>query len=199
MVYPARIGVTGVRGMIFRKGRKPRRRRLIAALVKDRSGTTAIEFAMLAIPFSLLVFAILESCISFAAQQLLINATDDIARQVRTGQLKLADLTDNKLGDLICARIDILVAAGCPGLAVDLRHFDTFQQAAALTIPFKDGDLDESGFKVDPGPSLSKNMLRVFYRWPVMTDFMRKAMSNLPDGKTLLFATTTWQNEPFDD
>ena len=46
---------------------------------------------------------------------------------------------------------------------------------------------------------MSKNMLRVFYKWPVMTDFMRKVMSNLKDGKTLHFATVTWQNEPFDD
>jgi len=58
---------------------------------------------------------------------------------------------------------------------------------------------DTTGFDVDPGPSMSKNMLRVFYRWPVMTDFMRKSMSNLKDGKTLHFATVTWQNEPFDD
>jgi hypothetical protein len=62
-----------------------------------------------------------------------------------------------------------------------------------------DRDLDTSGFAVTPGPSMTKNMLRVFYKWPVMTDFMRKSMSNLKDGKTLHFATVTWQNEPFDD
>ncbi len=46
---------------------------------------------------------------------------------------------------------------------------------------------------------MSKNMLRVFYKWPVITDFMSKLVSNLKDGKTLHFATVTWQNEPFDD
>ena len=34
---------------------------------------------------------------------------------------------------------------------------------------------------------MSKNMLRVFYKWPVITDFMSKLMSNLKDGKTLHF------------
>ncbi len=62
-----------------------------------------------------------------------------------------------------------------------------------------DRDLDVSTFKVDPGPALSKNMLRVFYEWPVMTDFMAKSMSNLKNGRTLLFSTVTWQNEPFSD
>ena len=50
-----------------------------------------------------------------------------------------------------------------------------------------------------PGKALTKNMLRVFYKWPVITDFMRKSMSNLKGSKTLHFASVTWQNEPFDD
>ena len=42
-------------------------------------------------------------------------------------------------------------------------------------------------------------MLRVFYKWPVITDFMSKLVSNIQGGKTLHIATATWQNEPFDD
>ena len=167
---------------------------------RNRDGSAAIEFAALAIPFGLLVFAILESCISFAAQQVLANATDDIARQLRTGQVKAADVTETSLKKMVCDRIDIVVSSGCPGLEVDLREFNTFAEAAAVRIKIgADGDIDTSDFDVDPGPSMTKNMLRVFYRWPVMTDLMRKSMSNLKDGKTLHFATATWQNEPFDD
>lgn len=178
-----------------------RRVALFGRFGRDRNGAVAIEFVLLAVPFALLVFAILESCISFAAQQVLANATDDIARQLRTGQIKAADVAGEQwLKDRICERIDILVASDCPGLEVDLREFDTFAEAAAVRIKIgSDGDLDTSDFDVDPGPSMTKNMLRVFYRWPIMTDFMRKSMSNLKDGKTLHFATATWQNEPFND
>lgn len=175
-----------------------RRRRL--RFGRDRRGSVAIEFAILAIPFSLLVFAILESCISFAGQQLLANATDNVARQLRTGQLKAGSVTEASLKKLICDDIGILVASGCPELVVDLREFATFEAAAAVRIKFTaDNDIDTTGFAVTPGPSMSKNMLRVFYRWPVITDFMRKSLSNLKGGKTLHFATATWQNEPFDD
>ena len=167
---------------------------------KDKRGAVAIEFVALAIPFSMLVFAILESCISFAAQQVLSNVTDDIARQLRTGQIKAANVNKASLTALVCNELDIIVASGCPGLEVDLRRFNTFAEAAAVRVRLTaDRDLDTSDFAVTPGPSMSKNMLRVFYRWPVMTDFMRKSMSNLKDGKTLHFATATWQNEPFDD
>lgn len=173
----------------------------LSRLRRDRSGSVAIEFTALAIPFALLVFAILESCISFAAQQVLANATDDIARQLRTGQIKAANVTEASLKQMICDRLSVVVASGCTSdLLVDLREFPTFAAAAAVRIKLtSDGDIDTAGFAVKPGPSMSKNMLRVFYRWPVITDFMRKSMSNLKGGKTLHFATATWQNEPFDD
>ena len=183
------------------KSREGRRRAgLLARFGRNRHGSVAIVFTALAIPFAMLVFAILESCISFAAQQVLSNATDDIARQLRTGQVKAADVNETALKKMICDRLDIVVASGCPDLVVDLREFPTFAAAAAVKIKLTtDGDIDTTGFAVKPGPSMSKNMLRVFYRWPVITDFMRKSMSNLKGGKTLHFATATWQNEPFDD
>ena len=174
---------------------------LLARFLRNRSGSTAIEFTLLSIPFAMLVFAILESCISFAGQQVMSNVTDDIARQLRTGQLKpSATLTETALKNMICDRLEIIVAEGCPGLEVDLQEYDTFEDAAKVRIKLTaDRDLDTSGFKVDPGLSQTKNMLRVFYKWPVITDFMSKLVSNLKGGKTLHFATVTWQNEPFDD
>lgn len=174
--------------------------RLVSRFFRDREGVAAIEFAALAIPFFLLLFAILETSISFAAQQMMTNATYDIARQFRTGELKPSDMKEDTLHDLLCERMDLLVSAGCPELEVDLRAYDTFEEAAKVRIKYTPGgDIDTTDFRVEPGYSTSKNMLRVFYRWPVMIDMMRKSMSNLPDNKTLLFATATWQNEPFDD
>ena len=182
---------------------KPARPSLLARFVGNRKGTTVIEFAVLAIPFALLVFAILESCISFAAQQLLTNATDDIARQVRTGQLKATDLDETTLRDKLCEKLSIMVGDSCNNatnkyLVFDLESYDTFAAAAQVrTKKTADGDIDDTGFGVHPGGPLTKNMLRVFYKWPVMTDFMAKTMSDLKGGRKLLFATVTWQNEPF--
>jgi Flp pilus assembly protein TadG len=182
---------------------KQRRRGFFASFLRDRSGSTAIEFTLLSIPFAALVFAILETCISFAGQQVMSNATDDIARQIRTGQLKPAALTQDALETLICDRLDVIVSpTTCPAsLEVDLHEYTTFAAAAAKRIKLTaDRDIDTTGFyPPTPGLSQSKNMLRVFYWWPVITDFMSKRISNIKDGKTLHFATVTWQNEPFDD
>jgi Flp pilus assembly protein TadG len=176
------------------------RRRLLLPFLRNSSGATGVEFAMLALPFSLFIFAILESCISFAGQQILANAADDIARQLRTGQIRAADMNEVKLKTMICDRLSIIVSKPCAGLLVDLRQYPTFEAAALEKIKYTaDRDIDTTGFAVTPGQSMSKNMLRVFYKWPVMTDFMRKSMSNLKDGKTLHFAAVIWQNEPFND
>jgi Flp pilus assembly protein TadG len=79
----------------------------------------------------------------------------------------------------------------------DLENYATFADAALVRTKISNGDLDTTGFNVNPGGPLTINMLRVYYEWPVMTDFMASMMSNLNGNKTLLFATATWQNEPF--
>jgi Flp pilus assembly protein TadG len=179
--------------------------RLRSRFLGDRRGSTAMEFAMLALPFALLVFAILESCISFAGQEVMANVTDDIARQLRTGQLRPADVAGSKLQNMICAKLEIIVAKNCPGLLVDLREYPTFADAATASFKIVNGDIvltqgtNSTSFGVSPGLAESRNMLRVFYKWPVMTDFMAKSMANLKDGNTLHFASVTWQNEPFDN
>lgn len=178
---------------------KARRRGSFAGFLRDRSGSTAIEFVMLVVPFSLLVFAILESCLSFAGQQVLANAADDVARQLRTGQVRAAEVSKTSLEKMICDRLEVFVAKGCPNLIVDLRSFPTFEKAAEVKLKFVNKEIDTSGFAVTPGPAMTKNMLRVFYKWPVVTDFMKASMSNLEGGYTLQFASVVWQNEPFND
>ena len=176
---------------------------LLTSFRRDRKGSVAIEFTMLAIPFSLLVFAILESCIAFAGQEVLANATDDIARQMRTGQIKTVN--EAELKDYVCNRLDIIVTKKCPGLKVDLRNFTNFDEAAKLSFRIDKTNskvvLTNAGnddvVQVNLGPAGSKNMLRVFYKWPVVTDLMSKYLANMDDGSALHFATMTWQNEPY--
>lgn len=176
------------------------RHRLVRRFVRDKDGATAVEFTLLALPFALLVFAILESCIAFAGQQVMANATDTVARQIRTGQLRPAQATESEIKNRLCESMGVLAVGDCKSnLIIDLREYTTFADAAKQRIKFANNDIDTTGFNVKPGKSMSKNMMRVFYKWPVMTDFLAKSMSNLSGNKILHFTTVTWQNEPFDD
>ena len=181
-------------------GDKNTRRRLagsIRALRRDRRGATAIEFALLALPFALLSFAILETTVSFAAQQVLSNAVDQISRQIRTGQITLTNTTEQEFRTKICDEISIIVGNSCSGLVWDLQAYSTFSDVPKTIPKSPDGDIDATGFGYEPGDESAIVSLRLFYKWPVLTDVMQSSMSNLPDGKTLLFASVTWQNEPF--
>jgi Flp pilus assembly protein TadG len=189
---------------IFRRNSKgPETGRLRRFFSGDKRGSVAIEFAMLIIPFSMLTFAILESCVSFAASQLLANGTDNIARQLRTGQLKKADITEDIIRAKLCAQIQIIVSKDCPGLKFDLRQVNTFKEAADLKVVFngsgQERELASTNFTFKPGVSMTKNTLRVFYEWPVITNFISASLANLKGGKVLHYSSVTWQNEPFTD
>lgn len=165
---------------------------------RERRGAVAIEFGIMALPFIGLIFAILETSLSFSTQQLIANAADRISRDVRTGRLRAANLNGSGLHDMVCAQIALMAPDGCPDLEVDIQNYASFAAVPKRTPFTAGGDIDDSGFAIAPGGPSTINQMRIYYRWPVMTDFMRSYMSNLPGGKTLLAATTTWRNEPFD-
>ena len=169
-------------------------RRRLRGFTGDRRGAAALEFAILAPIFFMLLFAILECCITFGAQQILTNATDDIGRDMRTGRIRPEGLTTTVLHDMFCDRMPALFSSGCPGLKIDVRNFDTFEKVAD---EFSKGIVPAT-FRVDLGGPLSKNIMRVFYEWPVILTVFNDRVEDPKSGKTLLFATQTWQNEPFD-
>ncbi len=174
-----------------------RRFKLLRHFGRDERGSNAIEFVLLIFPFTLMMFAVIETGLSFATQQVMSNAADDLSRSLRVGKILQTDITPASVRDAICDEIEIMVATGCPELAIDLKTYASYG-AVPLAIPRKpDGDLNTAGFAVTPGGSGTINQIRVFYRWPIMADFMRKYLAELPGGKTLLYSTLTWKNEPY--
>ncbi len=175
---------------------------LLRRFRRNDRGVVAIEFAMLALPFFLLVFAIIETCLSFAAGQLLQNTVDRVARELRTGQIQPVEATSTKIFGEVCGGMAImLVDDSCPELALDLKSYDEFADIPTGITRLANGDVDTSGFTIDPAGPQEIAQIRAFYRWPIYTDLMKARIANVnrgtSDGKILLFATMTWQNEPF--
>jgi Flp pilus assembly protein TadG len=159
-----------------------------------RDGAAAIEFAMLALPFFAVIFAILETFVAMIAEQVLANATDKMARQLRTGQISKT-ITEAEFRSQLCAEIAVIIRCTegeikvPTRLYVDLRSFTDFDKMPSK-LAFKSHstgrDIDTSGFSFSPGGPGTKNMLRVYYRWPVVTDFVRPYLTNIkPAGNSL--------------
>lgn len=180
------------------EGRPRPRSSLTARFCANRRGTVAIEFALIGLPFFLLIFAIIEVSLSFTAQQVMSNAADDLARQLRTGEITAATISaPNKLKQTICGKL-FMPATGCPDLFVDLQTYTTFANVPKTLPLTAAGDVDITKLKVAAGGASTINQLRIFYRWPILTDLMKHRIESIDGtGKTMLFSTATWKNEPY--
>lgn len=186
-------------------------------LARSSDGAAAIEFAILAIPYFMIIFAIIETFIAFSAEQLLSNAVNTMSRQLRTGQItfglnRSTDKTEPEFRSLFCNEISILMKCDATEvltpnkLHIDVRNFSTFANIPTgiprvSSEPF--ADLDVAAFKFAPGGSKTVNMMRAYYRWQIITDIVRPYITTIrpADGSMptdfLIVATTAFQNEDF--
>ncbi len=160
-----------------------------------RAASVSIEFALLVIPFLVIFFALVEIGVSFAARQVLANATEEVARDLQTGEMRPADATSAAVRAALCQKIQFMVSAGCPGLSVSLASYANFSAVPTTGILDATGHLASTS--VSAGGTSAINQLNVLYRWPVITDVLSLAKSGYTSAELPLFATLTWQNEPF--
>ncbi|CAH0339031.1 TadE/TadG family type IV pilus assembly protein [Rhizobium sp. CECT 9324] len=193
------------------------RLRLWKKLARSRDGAAAIEFAILSIPYFLIVFAIIETFVAFTAEQLITNAVNTLGRQLRTGEITYnlsrdSDKDRSEFRTAFCDEISILISCSAEEIAtpsklyIDARTFATFA-AIPDYIPRMSADahadLNPASFAFTPGGPTTINMLRAYYRWQVITDLIRPYITNIrpADGSMpsdfLIVATTAFQNENY--
>jgi len=193
------------------------RLRLWGRFARSKDGAAAIEFAILAVPYFLIIFAIIETFVAFAAEQLVTNAVNTLGRQLRTGQITYAlnrttDKNQVEFRRAFCAEVNIMIQCSeteisTPSkLYIDARSFTTFG-AIPKAIPRKStadcADIDPTTFKFEPGGPDTINMLRAYYRWQVITDLVRPYITTIrpSDGSLpsdfLIVATTAFRNEKY--
>jgi|tagenome__1003787_1003787.scaffolds.fasta_scaffold20719267_2 Flp pilus assembly protein TadG len=161
---------------------------------KDKSGAAAIEFAIVAIPFFALMFAIIEVALSFFLGQVMETATADAARLIMTGQATPASMTQGQFKQKVCDGLPALF--NCMSeVKVDVQTYSTFAGADVSNIDPTQSNLVENW---QPGSGGSIVVVRVAYAMPVFLDLLGSGNGNLAGGtKRLLMATSAFRNEPF--
>ena len=162
----------------------------------DRRGAAALEFALVATPFFMLLFGILEIALIFFASAVIEDGVAEAARDIRTGQLQTAGQNEADFRAIICQRIDAV--ADCGRLRVDVRRFEDFASTDFTAPQDEDGELDDSGFQFDPGQAGDVVVVRVFYDWPLLGPGMINGLSNMPGNRRLISSATAFRNEPFE-
>jgi Flp pilus assembly protein TadG len=161
---------------------------------RNRRGSAAVEFAMIAPMFIALLFAILESAMVFFASQVLETVTQDSARMIMTGQEQTNGKTQADFKSAVCAKVNALFDC-VNGITVDVESFPQF---STVTLP---DAIDANGNYTPPSKYLPGGpgdivVVRAFYQWPI---FVTGLGFNLADvnGKRILTATAAFQNEPY--
>ncbi len=179
------------------KSHKILRFRFLRGLRGER-GATLVEFALIAFPFFLLVFGILEIGFIIWGTYELDNATEDAAREIRTGQIQSsAANTPAGFKALVCGRVTVL--SQCTSkLQVDVRSFANYTDIQSNQPTPLDGDGKlQTNFTYDTGGSRSIILVSTFYQWPLFSGITSFALSNMADGDRLLRASAAFRNEPF--
>src|SRR4051794_28608136 len=100
-------------------------RRRFRRFARKQDGAAAVEFALVALPFFALTFAILETALVFFANQTLQAAAGDAGRLIMTGQAQSASYTASDLKTQVCNRIYGLFNCST-GMTVDVKTYSNF-------------------------------------------------------------------------
>jgi Flp pilus assembly protein TadG len=173
----------------------PKGAKLMKRLWRHTGGATALEFALVALPFFSLLLAIFETTAVFLASATLENAVNDAARQIRTGQVQDVNMSALDFKNLICDKIKPLLACDT-NLSIDVRAFSQFQ---SVSFP---PPLDPSkNFQIvptwSPGAAGDVVLVRVFYTWHVVTPLIGATLANMGGNLHLISVATAFRNEPF--
>jgi len=165
---------------------------LIKQLYKRKEGSTAIEFAMLAVPYIMLSLAIIELSLMFTSASLLEGATDSAARMVRTGQIQQGGGGETAFRAALCAYATVLV--NCNDIVVEVIPLASYNDFTGPTYD-ADGNMVSQGF--DSGGSNDRMLIRTSYRFQMMTPLVGPLL-NGPDGATTFISTIVLQTEPYE-
>ncbi|WP_371311853.1 TadE/TadG family type IV pilus assembly protein [Pseudovibrio flavus] len=168
-------------------------------LWRDQRGATAVEFAMVGIPFFMFIMAILEIGLVFFAGTILDHATHESARLVRTGQAQNSGMDAGTFKQKICENMTSVICSDASRLHVEVLNFDSFSEAASGTTSVIDPATGEvnTGFQFNTGARNEIVVVRAVYEWPMISNWIRDAFQDTADGDRLLVSTSVFKNEPF--
>lgn len=175
--------------------------------MRDETGVTAVEFAILALPFFSIIVAIMETSVILLAGAILDSAVQDTSRVIRTGRALTYDA--EAFREQLCGRLyGMFDCTSGPNerLRINVEVINDFASSSPMPSPVQTGAAcinGQCGWLMSDdfnGGTPGENdvvMVRAYYKWPTLINFPGFNFRNLPDGSRLLGAVRIFMNEPF--
>lgn len=160
---------------------------------RANSASSAVEFAIVAMPFFFLMFAIFDVSLVYFATSTLENGIASVTRQIRTGEAQAAGLTQTQFRGMLCARIAPLLSCDSH-LMIDVRRFTGFRSVSFP--PALDGNGNLTGNNTfQMGSAGDVIVAKAYYSWPMLTPTGANYV-DMSGHARLLTASTAFRNEP---
>jgi Flp pilus assembly protein TadG len=170
--------------------------RLLRRFRRNRNAAAALEFALVAPVFLVLLFAILETALMFFAGQVLETVTQQSARTILTGQAQSNNyVLSDFLNKVVCKQIPGLFS--CANLSVDVKSYSSFSTITFSNQLDAQGNFISNNLQYNPGGPSCIVVVRVFYPWQLFVTRLGYNISNMANNQRLLIATAAFRNEPF--
>ena len=181
-------------GRILKASRKGMR-----GLRRDERGVTAVEFGIVALPFLMFLFGIINVGLLYFTTFTIENATEGAARGIRTGQGKAWTKDDfktqvcNRVPSFVnCAskvRVDVQIVAD----GADPTAASGTSTSGGVTTMKTDAQMSYPG-AISGGQIV---MVTTFYQWDLAKALPFLKFQGLSDGSKLIRATVAFKNEPY--
>ena len=172
----------------------------------DQSGFTAVEFAMVAMPFVMLLFGTLSVCLFYFTTFTMENAVWQASRGIRTGQFQqgqggyagAASAEDRKKAfkTALCAKAPAYI--DCNKVVVFVQSNSGGFGSITRPVCATDGTMvDQSQAEFNAGGASSVVLITACYPWSFGGRLPFIALNTLSDGSLLIQASVAFRTEPF--
>lgn len=162
----------------------------------NRSGATAVETALVAVPFFAMLIAALQLGLVYLCQSALEVATDKTARSVLTGADQISGMTQQQFLAALCGNLPSILS--CSNVMVDAQVYGSFSSSntSAPAITYNAAGAVSNQWAYNLGGASSIVVIRVMYLLPVVGAWSFN-IANQPANRHLLMSTAVFKNEPY--
>jgi Flp pilus assembly protein TadG len=164
--------------------------------VRHQSGGAAVDFALVLLPFLVVLMTVIESAVVLLAGQVLQTSATNAARLILTGQAQNANYTAAQFKSTVCANLTVMFNCA-NNLYVDVESFSTFSTISLTNATNANGTLNTGGFGYSPGNPGDIVVVRLIYQWPIIAAGLVAGLVNSANSTNTLIATVAFRNEPY--
>jgi len=183
----------------------------VARLCRERSGATAVEFGLVALPFLAMVGACLENGLVAWEQEIIQQAVVEAGRQMYTGSFQTANAGTTDAATLlgrfrtaICTQpsgIPRVTIFNCANVRVSITPAGSYAGATPVSpvVINSNGisDWNPNFQSYTCGGASSIMVIQAAVDIPVFFPFLGAATANLPNQRRVLQAATVFKIEPY--